>query len=235
VESFNKQLYGVSPCTALGLLAFGGSDSIEGQANDHVCLDKFVDLQLHWESYPEVLNLRLVFDHLLNRFCEGTASAEEIENMMKLLSANTDMASSSLWRKRMVSGVKVSVVPINCDTKRPDEEKSDSKTEVMTVMPSRSLNCLAPLRSLPPCLQVHETKSRKRKRRDEYGLFMAAKDGCVRCVRQKLEEEKVNPYAQSDSNNYTVMDFAMYAKTQKKEGADAVVKYLKEYWSGILS
>ena len=235
VESFNKHLYGVSPCRPLGLLAFGGSH-IKGQPNDHVCLDEFVDLRLHWESDPKVLNLRLVFDHLLNRFCEGTASAEELRDMVTLLSANTGMASSTLWRKRMASAVKVTVGPIDGSMSAVVEVKPNTETRPAAVVPSSSFDYLPPLRSLPACRKhdSHLPKSRARKQLKEYSLFKAAEDGCLRCVRRKLETEKdVNPHATSETNNYTVKDFAKYAVDKHIDGADAVVKYLEKYWPGI--
>ena len=235
VESFNTQLYGVSPCRPLGLLAFGGSH-IEGQPNDHVCLDKFVDLCFHWESEPKVLNLRLAFDHLLNRFCEGTASAEKVQDMVTLLSANTGMASSTLWRKRMASAVKVTVGPRDDNISAVVQVKPNTDTRPVVVVPSSLFDDLPPLQSLPVCRknEKHLPTSKKRKHSTEYGLFTAAHDGCLRCVRRELEKDQnVNPYQTSEWHGYTVKDFAKDAEKQGTIGARAVVEYLEKYWPGI--
>jgi len=203
VESFNKHLYGVSPCRPLSLLAFGGSD-IEGQPNNHVCLGEFVDLRLHWETCPDLLNLRLVFDHLLNRFCEGTASGEEIQNMVKLLSANTDIASSSLWRMRKTSGVTVSIGTRNGTVNIAVQRKPDLQNQPATVVPSSSLDYVT--------LEKDEnawSNSAGKKKRKGSSLFLGNEGGLQR---KKYDHPYVIP------------------RTARTD-ADKVVQYLEQYWS----
>ena len=83
------------------------------------------------------------------------------------------------------------------------------------------------------CLQVgmHAPRSRHRQGRPEYILFQAASEGCVHCVRKLLEKEpKVDPYVLSDTERYSVKDFADYAVERGVAGAVAVQAYLATFW-----
>ncbi len=136
----------------------------------------------------------------------------------------------------MASAVKVTVGPIDGSMSAVVEVKPNTETRPAAVVPSSSFDYLPPWRSLPACRKhdSHLPKSRARKQLKEYSLFKAAEDGCLRCVRRKLEVEKdVDPHVTSETNNYTAKDFAKYAVDKHIDGADAVVKYLEKYWPGI--
>ena len=59
-------------------------------------------------------------------------------------------------------------------------------------------------------------------------------EGCLACVRCELElARRVPPDTLSESNRYSVRDFAKYAVDRKVDGAGAVVEYLDKYWSHL--
>ena len=68
---------------------------------------------------------------------------------------------------------------------------------------------------------------------NKYYLFTAAREGCLRCVQTYLEVKTIHPLSVSDSNWYSVLDFAHYAVERKRPGATAVVSYLRSTWSCI--
>ena len=74
---------------------------------------------------------------------------------------------------------------------------------------------------------VHLPRSAYRRGRPEYMLFQAALEGCLPCVRRMLEQDpKVDRNALSDTQNYSVQDFADYAVQRNVPGARAVQMYL---------
>ena len=77
---------------------------------------------------------------------------------------------------------------------------------------------------MPPASRAHQRK---------YFLFHAANAGCKTCVAYYLEEEKVDPQSVSDTNGYTVMDWADWALKRDVPGALDVVNYLREQWPGV--
>ena len=63
----------------------------------------------------------------------------------------------------------------------------------------------------------------------EYVLFQAASDGCLPCVRKLIEEDGLDPFAESINCKYTALEFAMYASDQRRgdAGCEEVRKYLR--------
>ena len=58
-------------------------------------------------------------------------------------------------------------------------------------------------------------KNKSRKGRPEYELLQAARDGCLRCVRHKLGEMPKLANMVSDTNAWTVHDFARHANGRR--------------------
>ena len=73
-------------------------------------------------------------------------------------------------------------------------------------------------------------KNKSRKGRPEYELLQAARDGCLRCVRHKLGEMPKLANMVSDTNAWTVHDFARHAMGEGQPGAEQVVAYLTSSW-----
>ena len=95
---------------------------------------------------------------------------------------------------------------------------------------------LPSISSLAPCRrgEVHAPKSKVRRGRPEYSLFQAASDGCLRCVRRKLEVESPDlARVVSDSSAWTVHDFANHGVDQGQAGAAEVVAYLASSWLAL--
>ena len=62
------------------------------------------------------------------------------------------------------------------------------------------------------CGKEHLPRNKWRAQQPKYRLFQAASEGCASCVRLHLEgDASVAPHSVSDSNQYTVLDFALYA------------------------
>ena len=75
---------------------------------------------------------------------------------------------------------------------------------------------------------------RKGKSRPEYEFFLAASDGCLKCVRRELEvTQRVSPDVCSDTNRYTVRDCVDDALSNGVARAAEVKAYLDEYWGHI--
>ena len=81
-------------------------------------------------------------------------------------------------------------------------------------------DCSGPESHVPP---------RRHRGKRTYVLFRAAEDGCLKCVRKLLEEEKVDISAVSETKGYSALDFAEWGvkKGSSSEG-DAVVKFLRK-------
>jgi hypothetical protein len=93
---------------------------------------------------------------------------------------------------------------------------------------------LDPLISVPACITNGKHHFRKRKELPEYSLFMAAQKGCLRCVRQKLEVDKINPLVVSQTHLYTVKDYAQWSANGKSAtDVDEVLRYLDKHWPSI--
>ena len=75
------------------------------------------------------------------------------------------------------------------------------------------------------CWRLHGPRNRSIK----YELFHAAKDGCLECVTRLVSSGQVPVNAVSDTQAYTVLDFADWGEERKIEGNHADVKsYLRE-------
>ena len=74
--------------------------------------------------------------------------------------------------------------------------------------------------------ESHPPPNRRRKQR-KYWMYWAASSGCLCCVKYFIEEEKVDPGSKSDTQGYTVLDFAEHARDQGVDGAQEVEEYLK--------
>ena len=73
------------------------------------------------------------------------------------------------------------------------------------------------------CVPGESHKPAGQRRGDpRYWMFKAASDGCLPCVRHFLEHEKVHPDSRSQSQGYTVLDWAVWAREQGRPGAEAV-------------
>ena len=70
----------------------------------------------------------------------------------------------------------------------------------------------------------------KRQHLNEYWLFYAAMDGRPKCVEYYLMKDGMNPYNLSSSGTFTLMDFALWGEQRGKEGASAVVVFLRNQW-----
>ena len=69
------------------------------------------------------------------------------------------------------------------------------------------------------------TTSAKRKSL-KYWLFMAARDGCLQCVRFTIEQLGADVFQTSDRCGYNLRDWAQWAIEKKKPGAEDVEAYL---------
>ena len=96
-----------------------------------------------------------------------------------------------------------------------------------------------PAEPAPPCSVGgrHRIRSAARREVPKYQLFQAAAEGCLRCVRRRLENSDpssaVDPFAVSDTNGYTVRDFAQWAAERKTPGAADVQAYLDVHWADV--
>ena len=109
-------------------------------------------------------------------------------------------------------------------------------TDDAAASPAVSLG-LPPLDVMGPCKhnERHRVKAKTRKDNPQYQLFQAASDGCLRCVRRKLEIEKeADAHKLSDTNKWSVKDFARWGTTlDNAAGAAEVLTYLQERWPTV--
>ena len=73
--------------------------------------------------------------------------------------------------------------------------------------------------------ETHVPSTRRRQQR-KYWLFQAASEGCLRCVRHFVEAEGVDPASESDTNGWTALDFAVWAREHGDVGSEEVETYL---------
>ena len=117
------------------------------------------------------------------------------------------------------------------------EEELQIPTETQSVSPPQELReeVRAAMEAMPSkCTGTHRIKSKCRKKDPKYVLFKAASDGCLACVRSLLEDSdsatRVDPFSRSETNGYTVKEFAEYALEKHVPGAENVCAYLKSKW-----
>ena len=73
---------------------------------------------------------------------------------------------------------------------------------------------------------VSHPPSKKRRSQRKYWLFEAAGAGCLQCVRHYLVEECLELQSKSDSQGWTALDFAAWARQQGVIEAVEVEEYL---------
>ena len=99
--------------------------------------------------------------------------------------------------------------------------------------------CSVAFPEIPSCKGTHRIRCKARQYKPTYLLFQAASDGCAACVRDLLEGKTplgyVDSMSQSDSNRYTVKDFAEFASQKGVHGAEEVCSYLSSRWPQVVS
>ena len=94
---------------------------------------------------------------------------------------------------------------------------SQSSTGQSAAEPVPSRDC-SPGVSHPP--------SKRRRADRKCWLFGAASAGCLRCVRHYVEDESVDPLSRSETNGWTALDFAEWARQQGVAETTEVEAYL---------
>ena len=70
--------------------------------------------------------------------------------------------------------------------------------------------------------------SKHRCSQDKYWLFKAAQDGCLPCVQRMVRQGGIDPCSTSDTQGYTALDFANWAKERGVAGAQEVAAFLAQ-------
>ena len=87
----------------------------------------------------------------------------------------------------------------------------------------------APARPIDQCLPgVSHLPPRRRREQRKYRLFWAASAGCLRCVRHYIADEGVDPGSKSNTQGWTALDFAAWARQRGVVGADDVEAFLRD-------
>ena len=214
IKQHNRTLHGLTQPSSLVLLAFGGrTASCQGESIQVEAFLRLSDVQGFSSSFLEI---RRTFTDLLNAFLAHTdGTHNEAIVFRNYLRTCTFQATCSLQTV-------AAPVPLLHASVSHDGARARCIDEL-------SLPVLADC----PRKGVHKP-SRTRKGIAAYEFFQAAMQGCLACVRYELElTRRVPPDMLSESNRYSVRDFAKYAVDCKVDGAGAVVEYLDKYWSHL--
>ena len=74
---------------------------------------------------------------------------------------------------------------------------------------------------------VSHPPSKRRRPLRKYWLFEAASAGCLRCVQYWVQDKEVDAASKSDTNNYTALDCAEWARQQDNVRTEEVEEYLR--------
>lgn len=121
---------------------------------------------------------------------------------------------------------------INARASPRDQNEKEMSSHHRQVVNIQSFDFTGPDVACPGPDVAHIPNHKKNaKRGREYFLFTAAEHGCLPCVAQLVEKEKVNVGSKSKSCKYTALDFAQWFEKHgaNKTGCADVVSYLKTH------
>ena len=220
VSRQNYFFTGLHVPSGLSLLAFGGC-LMERRGNS-VVFDDLLEMLCVSSVSEDLFQLRATLASKMCSFLQGCPNhANHAQTLKALLCCNNASPVTCLLYRPVVSVALT--VPAPSDF-----------AEAHRVARERCSHDFGPVSECPPCIKGRHQPTKSRRGRALYELFTAVQDGCLTCVRQELELlTRVAPETFSDSNRWTVRDFAKDAAKGRRPGAREIQSYLDSYWSHL--
>ena len=220
VSRQNYFFTGLHVPSGLSLLAFGGC-LMERRGNS-VVFDDLLEMLCVSPVSEDLFQLRATLASKMCSFLQGCPNhANHAQTLKALLCCNNASPVTCLLYRPVVSVALT--VPAPSDF-----------AEAHRVARERCSHDLGPVSDCPPCIKGRHQPTKSRRGRALYELFKAVQDGCLTCVRRELELlTRVAPETFSDSNRWTVRDFAKDAAKRRQPGAREIQSYLDSYWSHL--